>query len=840
MFVGRVVGGEGDGGRAVVARFAVPAARDFDAGGAGGVIALDFEYVEAVSERQFEGRRGFAVGRDAAGFFGLAAVVFFVAPVAVAVVPVPVALYAVQGPFEVVALLFAFVVDEGDLGVVVACFQGDVGRAARQQGFVFGGDGAAIRRGEGGHRPQCLRPGVKRAFQGEFDVAFAVFVGVGGGDALLVVGGDGFVVAADLPARPRRVGFGEVAFGDAPDAVVLQVGCGRAVEPVGFEVKACLVVAFSFDGEFALDLARHNAVHAVGFVNEARAVFAEAQADLPVAKAGVGGDVSAVAVGAAVVGFQQFAVDECAVRAADFQPKRAVAIGFAFRCFEQPQGVDGVFRAVNAAVVPAPVGEGAVGLGFAGEAFVGEVDFLSGHAQVGKVAVVLADEVAGGVGVFTAGLCGAEAGDALGVGFGFAEDAVVFGVEGDVLSGDGLVVTQVAQFGEQTVRGLVGGQSLVGDGEAQQRVFVLVFGAHGEDVHAAAGFFARHVGKGDAALYDAVARAFFGFKAACPDFAGVVVEVVGVEVFGVVDGVMRVAGEVVVRDLPQFEFDGIHVAAFDGQRRFRVKYQGFAAGGKAHHRRAVAGVDVAFFCLPQFEVVFRRQFRVNGYFVFALPDAGVADFVAAVARFAFGGRGDGDAFAPVLQRLGEDDIAEFGADLRFVLVVVHADVVKVKAKALAQVAVGLLLLFVQVGLDFGESCQGKGGVVAVIFHDGFVQREVVVQIGAHRVAHARRRGQQCKKADFFVIGCAGGDFCQQFAAVLQVGEVARLAFFAFAVFGVLAPGTDVGIGEAGDGAAAVAQILVNFRFCLLAGGGEGFCAPIGGVCEGNGANHGGK
>ena len=149
-------------------------------------------------------------------------------------------------------------------------------------------------------------------------------------------------------------------------------------------------------------------------------------------------------------------------------------------------------------------------------------------------------------------------------------------------------------------------------------------------------------------------------------------------------------------------------------------------------------------------------------------------------------------------------------------------------------------MFVQVGLDFGESCQGKGGVVAVIFHDGFVQREVVVQIGAHRVAHARRRGQQGKEADFFVIGCAGGDFCQQFAAVLQVGEVARLAFFAFAVLGVLAPGADVGIGKTGDGAAAVAQILVNFRFCLLAGGGEGFCVPIGGVCEGNGANHGGK
>ena len=149
MFVGRVVGGEGDGGRVVVAGVAVPAARDFDAGGAGGVIALDFEYVEAVVERQFEVCRGFAVGRDAAGFDFVAAVVFFVAPVAFVVVPVPVAVEAVQGPFEVVALLFAFVVDDGDLRGVVAAFEGNVGCAARQQGGVFGADGAAIRCGEG-------------------------------------------------------------------------------------------------------------------------------------------------------------------------------------------------------------------------------------------------------------------------------------------------------------------------------------------------------------------------------------------------------------------------------------------------------------------------------------------------------------------------------------------------------------------------------------------------------------------------------------------------------------------------------------------------------------------
>ena len=149
VVVGFAVGGKGDGGRVVVAGVAVPAAGDFEAGGARRVFALGFEDVDAVVQRQFEGRRGFAVGGDGAGFDGVAGVVVVVAPFAVVVVPVPVALYLVEGPVEVVALLFAFVVDDGDLRGVVAAFEGDVGCAARQQGGVFGADGAAIRCGEG-------------------------------------------------------------------------------------------------------------------------------------------------------------------------------------------------------------------------------------------------------------------------------------------------------------------------------------------------------------------------------------------------------------------------------------------------------------------------------------------------------------------------------------------------------------------------------------------------------------------------------------------------------------------------------------------------------------------
>ena len=144
---------------------------------------------------------------------------------------------------------------------------------------------------------------------------------------------------------------------------------------------------------------------------------------------------------------------------------------------------------------------------------------------------------------------------------------------------------------------------------------------------------------------------------------------------------MDVAGEVVAGDLPQFEFDGVHVAAFDGQRRIGVKYEGFATGGEAHHRFAVAGADGALFGASQFEVVLCGQFGVDADFVVALPDAGVADFVAAVACFAFGGGFDGDAFAPVLLGFGEEGFAKFEADLRFVLLFVHVNVGEFEGEA---------------------------------------------------------------------------------------------------------------------------------------------------------------
>ena len=306
---------------------------------------------------------------------------------------------------------------------------------------------------------------------------------------------------------------------------------------------------------------------------------------------------------------------------------------------------------------------------------------------------------------------------------------LVLGVEGDGLSGDGLVVAQVAQFGEQAVAGLVGGESLVGDGEAHQRGLVLVGDAQGEDVHAAAVFFARHVGKGDAVLDDAVAFAFFGIEAAAPDFAGVGVEVVGVEVVRVVDGVVDVAGEVVAGDLPQFEFDGVHVAAFDGQRRIGVKYEGFATGGEAHHRFAVASADGALFGASQFEVVLCGQFGVDADFVIALPDAVVADFVAAVARFAFGGGFDGDAFAPVLLGFGEEGFAKFEADLWFVLLFVHVNVGEFEGEAVQQGVVLFFLVAFKFGREFCQRGQGEGDAVAVGFHDAFVQREVVAQPG---------------------------------------------------------------------------------------------------------------
>ena len=152
----------------------------------------------------------------------------------------------------------ALVIDQRRLHAGIAFLERDVGRLAQQQGFAFGADGAAIRRGEGGHRPQCLRAGVEGARERHFDVALAVGVGIGGGDALFGAAGNGFVVAAKLPARPRRIRFGEIAPDDAPNAIGQHIGRGRAVEPVGFKVKLRAFVV-GLDRQRGFDLPRDDA-----------------------------------------------------------------------------------------------------------------------------------------------------------------------------------------------------------------------------------------------------------------------------------------------------------------------------------------------------------------------------------------------------------------------------------------------------------------------------------------------------------------------------------------------------------------------------------------------------
>ena len=75
-----------------------------------------------------------------------------------------------------------------------------------------------------------------------------------------------------------------------------------------------------------------------------------------------------------------------------------------------------------------------------------------------------------------------------------------------------------------------------------------------------------------------------------------------------------------------------------------------------------------------------------------------------------------------------------------------------------------------------------------------------------------------------------------------MGEVfARYAFFAFAVFGVCPPGADVGVGQVGDRAGAVFQVLVDVRFCLVARGDKAVFTPAGaGVGKADGADQGGE
>ena len=340
---------------------------------------------------------------------------------------------------------------------------------------------------------------------------------------------------------------------------------------------------------------------------------------------------------------------------------------------------------------------------------------------------------AGGVRVFAAGLRTSEAGDALAVGFSFAKDAVVLRVEGDFLMGDRGTGLQVAQFGEDTIAGLVGGQTLIGDGKAEQGALVAVFVAHAENVHACTGILTRHVFESEAALRDGIALAFSRFKAALPDKAGVVVKVVFFEAVGVIDRIVRITGEVIAGNLPQFDVDfAASVRGFNGQRGVRGEFEGFATGGETHQRRAIAGVDGTLNRHAEFHVVLGGEFGIDFEGVFGLPLAGVAEFIASVAAFAFGRGDDADVLFPVLQRLGEDGVIEFKADTRFVLVVVAVDATQVEGVALAQVVVLFALFVVVLVAQFVEGGNGKRDAVAVVLHDGFIEGEGVIRMGGLR------------------------------------------------------------------------------------------------------------
>ena len=308
---------------------------------------------------------------------------------------------------------------------------------------------------------------------------------------------------------------------------------------------------------------------------------------------------------------------------------------------------------------------------------------------------------------------------------------------------------------------------------------------------------------------------------------------------------MRVTGKVVTRNLPQFDVDfAVSVRGFYGQRGVWREFEGFATGGEAYQRCAVAGVDSAFNRRAEFHVVLGGEFGIDFEGVFGLPLAGVAEFIASVAAFAFGRGGDADVLFPVLQRLGEDGVIEFKADTRFVLVVVAVDATQVEGKTLAQIGILFALLFAVLAAQFVESSDGKGDAVAVVAHDGFVEGEGVVNIGALRATHIRRSGKQGAVGGFLrIIAAATAAFdesAEQFGGVLQagIGFGVWRSFLYFAVFGTGQPGADVVIGEFSDRTAAFLQILVDISFGFGTGGCEGFIVPtrrsVGGENEGGG------
>ena len=150
-------------------------------------------------------------------------------------------------------------------------------------------------------------------------------------------------------------------------------------------------------------------------------------------------------------------------------------------------------------------------------------------------------------------------------------------------------------------------------------------------------------------------------------------------------------------------------------------------------------------------MVLGGEFGIDFEGVFGLPLAGIAEFIASIAAFALGRGGDADVLFPVLQRLGEDGVIKFKADTRFVLVVVAVDAAQVEGKTLAQIGILFALFFAVLAAQFIESSNGKGDAVAVVAHDGFVEGEGVVNIGALRATHIRRSGKQGAVGSFLCV-----------------------------------------------------------------------------------------
>ena len=220
-------------------------------------------------------------------------------------------------------------------------------------------------------------------------------------------------------------------------------------------------------------------------------------------------------------------------------------------------------------------------------------------------------------------------------------------------------------------------------------------------------------------------------------------EVVFFEAVGVINGVVRIAGEVIAGNLPQFDVDfAASIRGFNGQRGIRGEFEGFATGSEAHQRRAVAGVDGALNRHAEFHVVLSGEFGIDFEGVFSLPLAGVAEFIARIAAFAFGRGGDADVLFPVLQRLGEDGVIKFKADTRFVLVIVAVDVAQVEGKTLTQIGILFALFVAVLAAQFVESSDGKGDAVAVVAHDGFVEGEGVIKMGSLRATYVCRGSKQ--------------------------------------------------------------------------------------------------